>query len=96
MVDFKKDELLKIAAISGLQLDPEEISTFSKQLQILLSYTSELEQIPQKPTFSAQHNINVFRDDRTVLQTDSQPLLALAPKREDTYFVVPKMISEQG
>lgn len=93
MVDFDKDMLIKIAKYSGLELDESEIEAFSLQLKKILEYSEQLSEVAEHATLEpATQNMNVFRDDKQV-SCDAAPLLAQAPETEDTYFVVPKILS---
>jgi|SaaInlLV_10m_DNA_2_1039722.scaffolds.fasta_scaffold00403_22 aspartyl-tRNA(Asn)/glutamyl-tRNA(Gln) amidotransferase subunit C len=91
MVKFSKEELLKLAEISALKLYDDEISVLADQLRITLEYVEQLNEAEVEFEQEAFHNINVFRDDKSI-QTDSAPILAQAPKTEETYFVVPKIL----
>ena len=92
MVSFEKEELLKIAKLSELQLDDDEIKNFAQQLKTVLEYASQLENVKHQETFfDRSYNVNVFREDK-VKPTDSEPILDQAPKEKDTYFEVPKIL----
>ena len=91
MINFEREELLKIAKLSGFNLDENEIELFRTQLEKVIDYTTELRQVDIKATLDAKANINVFREDK-VIPCDSEELLELAPERHDNHFVVPKII----
>jgi aspartyl-tRNA(Asn)/glutamyl-tRNA(Gln) amidotransferase subunit C len=92
MVSFDKEELLKIAKLSKLELDENEITTFASHLKTVLDYTSQLDNVKhQDVTFDRSYKINVFREDK-VVPTDSKPLLEQAPQKKDPYFEVPKIL----
>ncbi len=94
MIKFEKEELLKIAKLSALKLDDDEVETFAKQLRQVLEYTSQLDEIkPQEIPTALSSLINVFREDKAELK-DSQPILENAPKRKESYFSVPKILSK--
>lgn len=91
MVNFTKEELLKIAKLSALTLGDEEIASFEKHLKVVLSYTSELEQVITQQLPPSVFNMNVFREDKAI-EKDSTLLLEEAPKTHDFFFVVPKIL----
>ncbi|MBU1008119.1 Asp-tRNA(Asn)/Glu-tRNA(Gln) amidotransferase subunit GatC [Candidatus Dependentiae bacterium] len=91
MIDFSKEELLKLAQLSSLKLYDDEIEYLREQLQKTLDYTEELAQFETKLEHEAVKTINVFREDKAI-QKDSAPLLAQAPATKETYFVVPKIL----
>ncbi len=92
MIKFDKEELFKIAELSSLKLHEEEAEVLVKQIQLVLNYTEELNQIELAKEAAPTKNVNVFREDE-IRQKDSSPLLQQAPNRKDNYFVVPKILS---
>lgn len=91
MVDFSKEEIIKIAKHSGLKLNKEEIDHLQEQLKKTLAYTEELNQFKTTIEHEAIKSINVFREDKAI-QTDSSAILKQAPKTKETYYVVPKIL----
>ena len=94
MNTFTKEELLKIAHLSSLKLDEQEIPVFVNQINEILRYVDQL----QNTTISTQaepiKNVNVLRDD-IARPTNPASLLAQAPQEQDNYFVVPKILDEK-
>ena len=91
MVEFSKEELLRLAEISSLQLEESEVEWLQKQLSKTIDYTMQLEKVETIEEHEAVKTINVFREDKAI-HKDSQALLAGAPKTKDTYFAVPKIL----
>jgi len=92
MYSFSKEELLKIAKLSALHLDENEIEQFAKELQIILEYSSMLNKVVSEEKLEAKpFKTNVFRED-IAIQTDSKEILENAPQKKDTFFVVPKIL----
>ncbi len=91
MVQFDAEELLKIAELSALRLDEDEVQAFCEQLKILLEYIEELKEVTVTQGLEPTRNINVFREDKIVV-TDSQPIINQAPVLDGTSIVVPKII----
>ena len=91
MSTFTKEELLRIAELSALKLEENEIESFVDGLGRVLSYAQQLEQCVTMHEEETVKNINVFRDDKVVLK-DPSLILALAPQAEDSYFVVPAIL----
>lgn len=94
MADFNKEELLKIAHLSALKIDDKEIDIFVEQIKTILSYVDQLQQVPQSAETLPVRNINFFRED-IAIQCDSSEILAQAPERNETYFVVPTILEEK-
>lgn len=91
MVNFTKEELLKIAKLSALTLNDQEIPLFEKHLQVLLSYTSQIDAVTSQTLPPTIFNVSVFREDRA-MEKDSLLLLQEAPKTHESFFVVPKIL----
>lgn len=94
MAHFDKKELLAIAHLSALKLEEKELEPFTQQIQAILSYVDQLNQVHVRPLDEHTGNINIFRDDVAV-RTDSSTLLAQAPEVDENYFVVPKILDEK-
>lgn len=91
MVKFDKEELLKIAKLSALKLDDDEIETFAHELGQVIEYTRELETVEPPQTLEVQTNVNVFREDK-LQPYDSESVLEGAPEQKDSFFSVPKIL----
>ncbi len=94
MTKITKDELLKIAQISKLRLDEDEIPSLVKQLEELLTYTERVKKVAKEIELPSNNNVNVMREDM-VVRTDAKPIIERAPEREEDYFVVPKVIKSK-
>jgi aspartyl-tRNA(Asn)/glutamyl-tRNA(Gln) amidotransferase subunit C len=84
-----------IAHLSRLQLDSEQISTITGQLNDILGYMeklSELDTFGIEPTTHALHLSNAFREDQVASSLAREEALALAPELGGAAFVVPKVI----
>lgn len=92
MIDFNKQDLLKLAKLSALKLDEQELEIFTKQVKEILSYVQELNSIDIKEQAEPVKNINLFREDKAI-QINSQNIINQAPKKHDNYFVVPKILN---
>ena len=89
---ISKEEVLRLAEISKITIDPLDIDSIIEQLQSVLSYAqcvqecvSNLEEQP------SNRNVNVFRED-TSFPSDSENILSRAPEREENFFVVPSIL----
>lgn len=92
MVDFDTATLINIAKLTGLRLNDDEIAAFSSQLQTILTYSEQLNQVSKQVTpEDSTANMNVFRDDKA-LKTSTKEMLLQAPQVEDTFFVVPQIL----
>ena len=97
MTKINKDEVKKVAHLARLELNKHEINNHAEQLEKILEYIKQLEEIDTKDvscTTRAIDVINVFRKDEKKNSDCNEELLELGPSREDKYFKVPKIINE--
>lgn len=91
MTKITREEILKLAELSKLEILDHEIEPLIKQLQDILSYASRVKDIASDVKIEIRQNINVFEADGIVV-TPSEPILAQSPDRQDQFFVVPKVL----
>ena len=97
MTKITKEEVKKVAHLARLELNENEINNHAGQLEKILEYIRQLEEIDTDdvpPTTRAIEVINVFRKDEKKNFDCNEELLDLAPSREDEFFKVPKIINE--
>ncbi len=90
-----KDEVLYVANLARLDLDDTSIDKFSEQIGDILDYVDILEKVDTKDVPLTSHAIslnNAFREDVVVESKGTDSAMLNAPKEEDGYFVVPKVI----
>lgn len=94
MTKITKEEVLKLAQISCINLEENDIPKLINELSEILNYASCLKDVAagKKPQPMPQ-NINVLRQDE-IIKTEAEPLLKLAPEREENYFVVPVILKQ--
>jgi len=93
-VIMKKEELLKIAKLSGINMSDSDVELFTGQIQKVLGFIDQLQEITITTTAASVHNTNVLRNDICQPSTDNSPL-ALAPQSQNGYFVVPTILEEK-
>ncbi len=91
MTKISKEEILKLAELSKLEILEHEIEPLAKQLQDILSYASRVKEIAKDIEIEIAQNVNVFENDEIVM-TPFEPILSQAPDRQDQFFVVPKVL----
>ena len=97
MTKINKEEVKKVAQLARLELNVNEINNHAEQLEKILEYIKQLEEIDTNEvpcTTRAIEVINVFRKDEKLNFDCNEELLDLAPSREDEYFKVPKILNE--
>ena len=97
MTKITKEEVRKVAELARLELNKNEINNHAEQLEKILEYIKQLEEIDTNEvpcTTRAIEVTNVFRKDEKLNFDCKEDILDLAPSREDEYFKVPKILNE--
>lgn len=90
---FNKAELLKVAKLSALNLSESEIENFTNNLEKVLNFIDQIKEVKVSAQAVQVKNKNILREDE-VIPTDSTDILNLAPEKQESYFVVPKILDE--
>jgi aspartyl-tRNA(Asn)/glutamyl-tRNA(Gln) amidotransferase subunit C len=88
-------EVEHVASLARLKLDHEEISTFTGQMDAILSYVDKLSQLNTDGIVPTSHAVpmeNSFRADEIRPSGGTENALANAPERVEGFFKVPKVI----
>ena len=97
MTRISKEEVKKVAQLARLELNENQIQNHVDQLEKILDYINQLEKINTDNidcTTRAIEVVNVLRKDENKVYFDTEALLNLGPSREDSFFKVPKIISD--
>ena len=90
-----KMDIEKVARLARLELSEEEKVTFGNQLEQVLNYMEQLNQLDTtgvEPTSHAIPLSNVFKEDEVKPSLSQEEVLAIAPDKENGHFKVPKII----
>ncbi len=98
--EFTRGDVLKIAALANLHLEPAEIDLFARQLGDILAYADEVQQVDTTgvpPTASVVTRHAADRPDQIQPSLDIAEALANAPdpdlsRLEGGFFKVPRVI----
>jgi aspartyl-tRNA(Asn)/glutamyl-tRNA(Gln) amidotransferase subunit C len=91
------DDVRKVAQLARLELPEEKIATYTGQLERILEYVAQLEQVDTAgvaPTTRAVEVVNVSREDAVQPTPVREELLDLAPQREGDFFRVPQILGD--
>jgi aspartyl-tRNA(Asn)/glutamyl-tRNA(Gln) amidotransferase subunit C len=95
-MEIKREDILHLASLSNLSLTDEEVKSLGKDLQDIIKYISQLDELDTKdvePTYQVFEMENIWRDDEVVEQGVSrEELLALSEKSRDNQIEVPKVL----
>ena len=92
-----KDEVLHVANLARLEMDPENIDRFADQIGQILEYVETLNKVDTegvRPTSHAISLTNAFREDEETGHLDRDLVLKNAPDKDedDGSFLVPKVV----
>ena len=89
------EEVAKVAVLSRLRLAPDELQTFTGQLNSIVDFVAQLQEPDTSNVEPLAHGVevrNVFRDDAQGPSLPREKALANAPKRNDDGFLVPAVL----
>ena len=89
------DEVAKVALLARLRISPEELETFTGQLNSIVEFVAQLQELPTADVEPLAHGVevrNVFRDDVRGPSLPREAALANAPKRNPESFLVPAVL----
>jgi aspartyl-tRNA(Asn)/glutamyl-tRNA(Gln) amidotransferase subunit C len=95
MAELSIDEVSKVAHLARLRLTPQELRTFTGQLNSIVHFVEQLQELDTRDVEPLAHGIevrNVFRDDVRGPSLPRDAALANAPKRSAECFLVPTVI----
>lgn len=95
MIDI--DQVKKVASLARLELSDGEQQQFTGQLNSILEYVQQLDELDTKdvpPTTRAIEVSNITRPDTLETFADRESILDSAPEREEDFFRVPKIMGE--
>jgi aspartyl-tRNA(Asn)/glutamyl-tRNA(Gln) amidotransferase subunit C len=84
-----------VAQLARLALSEDEKQRFTEQLNAILTYMEQLNEVPTaevEPTAHVLDLVNVFRDDTVYQALSAAEALANAPESTHHYFAVPRIV----
>jgi len=97
MSHISADDVRKVAKLARLNLPDDKIATYTGQLESILGYVSQLEQVNTTgvpETTRAVEVTNVTRQDGVDPTPVREEILNQAPQREGDFFRVPKILAD--
>ena len=97
MSHISADDVRKVAKLARLNLPDDKIATYTGQLESILGYVSQLEQVDTRgvpETTRAVEVTNVTRQDGVNPTPIREEILNQAPQREGDFFRVPKILAD--
>ena len=84
-----------VAELAKIKLTPEEADKLQLQLDNILSFFKDLENLDTKNIEPLSHVLdvkNVFREDEPKNSISKEKVLNLAPQKKDDFIKVPKVV----
>ena len=94
MTKISREEILKLAALSHIEILPQEIEPLAQQLEDVLTYAARVAELAVDIQEPLAKNTNIFRED-TIERTDPQLVRMQAPSCEEAFFVVPAVLENE-
>ena len=89
------EEVVHVARLARLKLEPVEIVRFQRELSSILAYMDMLKEVETadiEPTFHVHSLANALRDDLVQQSQPREEALVNAPKINKDFFEVPRVI----
>ena len=86
---------LKIAKLSRIKINENEVDELSSQLSSILDWVEQLNEVDTE-SIEPLNNVNSsklpLREDKESIENKSNDILSNAPDKLEDYFVVPKVV----
>lgn len=85
----------KIAHLARLEFNEKDAERIMKDLSEIVDWVEKLNEVNTddvEPLTSMSHEVNAFREDEVKDQLAHERALRNAPKKDDDYFRVPKVL----
>jgi aspartyl-tRNA(Asn)/glutamyl-tRNA(Gln) amidotransferase subunit C len=96
MPKLSKEQVIKLAKLSRLQLNDKEIEKYQQELSAILDYVDQLDSVDVaglKPAYQVSGLTNVMRSDDIIgYQATPEVMLKNAPVTDNGYIKVGRMI----
>lgn len=93
MID--REEVLKVAQLSKLKLNEEEIEIFSKQFNDIISFIETLKEVDTEgvlPFYELNIEESQHREDIPTGSLTNEEALLNGPEKEGGFFIVPRVV----
>ena len=94
-MNLSPEDVAKVALLARLRLDPDELATYTDQINEIVHYVEQLQQVDVSGVEPLAHGVevrNVFRDDQRTESLPRDEALSNGPKRNHEAFLVPAVL----
>lgn len=95
MANLTREDILKLARLSKLELTEEQIARYQTEIQSIVKYVEQLQDVDVdglEPTNQVSGLVNVTRSDEIKQYADRKALLKNLPTEENDHIKVKRMI----
>ncbi|MDG5785949.1 Asp-tRNA(Asn)/Glu-tRNA(Gln) amidotransferase subunit GatC [Evansella sp. AB-P1] len=95
MERISKEQVKHVANLARLEFSEKEIELFAKQLDDIISYAEQLNELDTENVEPTSHVLdvkNVLREDEVKPSLDQKDVMKNAPDHEDGQFKVPSVL----
>ncbi|BDD08454.1 aspartyl/glutamyl-tRNA(Asn/Gln) amidotransferase subunit C [Fulvitalea axinellae] len=94
-MNINEEAIKKIAHLARLDFDEKGATEMAESMTRILDWVEKLNEVDTdgvKPLTNMSHEVNAFREDEVKDHLSREMALKNAPKKDDDYFRVPKVI----
>ena len=94
-MEINRSQLDKIVHLSRLEYDEKDVEKILRDMNEIVSWVEKLQEVDTtgvEPLTSMSHEVNVLREAKAEPPLSHESALSQAPKRNDHYFLVPKVL----
>ena len=87
----------RIAELSKLEFSNDEKNAILKDMNQMLAFIDQLKDVDTEniaPLIHMTEDVNILRDDESIVRISQQEALENAPSKDSTYFKIPKVLGK--
>ncbi len=87
----------RIAELSKLEFSNDEKNAILKDMNQMLAFIDQLKEVDTEniaPLIHMTEDVNILRDDESIVRISQQEALENAPSKDSTYFKIPKVLGK--
>ncbi len=91
-MQLSRDDVAKVGLLARLRLTDEELEQYTKQLNAIVGYVEQFQELGTEGVEELAHGIdvrNIFRDDASTPMLTTEQAMQNAPQRNREAFLVP-------
>ncbi|MCT4579933.1 MAG: Asp-tRNA(Asn)/Glu-tRNA(Gln) amidotransferase subunit GatC [Flavobacteriales bacterium] len=95
-MEINNETVAKIASLSKLSFSGEEQEAIKNDMNKMLEFVGKLNEVNTdgvEPLIHMSDEVNVLRPDVNVVSISQEEALKNAPKKDSTYFKIPKVLN---